>query len=57
MAFVAATLIILGCIASGTYLVVTEHYWWAWLPFLIGGSISVSNRSGDCDCEKDKIDA
>lgn len=24
----------LACLAAGTYLVVTEHYGWAWIPFL-----------------------
>lgn len=22
-------------LGAGVYLVVTEHYWWAWIPFLI----------------------
>lgn len=25
----------LACVASGTYLVLTEHYGWAWIPFTI----------------------
>lgn len=24
----------LGCLSGGIYLVVTEHYGWAWIPFL-----------------------
>ena len=27
------TLTVLALIASGTYLVVTHHYGWAWIPF------------------------
>jgi hypothetical protein len=35
-------LYVFGCVAlcamflgSGVYLVLTEHYWWAWVPFLL----------------------
>ena len=28
------TLTMLALVASGTYLVITEHYGWAWIPFV-----------------------
>ncbi len=34
----------LSCIAFGTYLVITEHYGWAWIPFLIAATTSVSHK-------------
>lgn len=30
-------------IASGTYLVITEHYGWAWVPFMLICCISYSS--------------
>lgn len=34
----------LACILSGTYLVVTEHYGWAWIPFLIAATTTYKGR-------------
>lgn len=36
--FLWLALLDVSCIASGTYLVSTEHYGWAWIPFLIAAS-------------------
>jgi hypothetical protein len=35
-------------LAAGTYLIVTEHYGWAWIPFVLVGS--GFRRSKRCDC-------
>lgn len=29
----------LACILCGTYLVVTEHYGWAWIPYLLSSAV------------------
>jgi len=31
--------IVLVSLASGTYLVATEHYGWAWIPFLVAADL------------------
>lgn len=31
---VCVVIIILGLLAAGTFLVIKEHYGWAWIPFL-----------------------
>lgn len=39
----------LACIASGTWLVHTEHYGWAWIPFALAASQTLkatSSRDG-----------
>jgi hypothetical protein len=38
--FLYLLIVDLACIASGTYLVSTEHYGWAWIPFLIAACTS-----------------
>lgn len=37
---------VLGCLGlcgmflgAGIYLVITEHYWWAWVPFFVLGAM------------------
>lgn len=35
MPYIYLILIDLACLASGTVLIVTEHYGWAWIPFLM----------------------
>jgi hypothetical protein len=42
-AIVGFVLIVVACIASGTYLVATEHYGWAWIPFLLCGCFRVTD--------------
>jgi hypothetical protein len=41
MAFLYLLLTDISCIASGTYLVSTEHYLWAWIPFLMAACTTV----------------
>ena len=40
-AWVYLILIDIAGIASGTYLVVTEHYGWAWIPFLLACTTTI----------------
>lgn len=40
------------CLSAGVALVVTEHYYWAWIPFL--ALFCVSFKSGKCGCDEDK---
>lgn len=34
-------------LAAGIYLVMTAHYGWAWIPFLIAASLSVKTSAKD----------
>lgn len=42
----------IACIGSGTALVLTEHYWWAWLPFLLACTTSVVTHTKKEDEKK-----
>jgi len=44
MPWICLAVLDVACIASGTYLVVTEHYGWAWIPFLISCCTSVKQK-------------
>jgi hypothetical protein len=35
----------LSCIASGTFLVYTDHPGWAWIPFLIAAGTTIKQRT------------
>ena len=37
-------LLILGLASLGTYLVITEHYGWAWIPFVLAASVSYKSE-------------
>lgn len=39
---IAAALIAV-LMGMGVYLVITEHYWWAWIPFLMASCVSVKS--------------
>jgi hypothetical protein len=32
------------CLAAGIYLIVTEHYGWAWIPFVLAAMISLNTN-------------
>jgi len=34
----------LGLSSMAVYLVVTEHYAWAWIPFLLAASLSIRSK-------------
>ena len=40
-----ATMLILGLCCIGTYLVILEHYGWAWIPFVISMGVSVRSHA------------
>lgn len=42
--FVYLLIMDLSCIASGTFLVWTEHYGWAWIPFLFAATTTIHHR-------------
>lgn len=44
MIYLAYLLESLACIASGTYLIATGHYGWAWIPFLIAATMTVRSK-------------
>lgn len=44
MPWIYSLLVDVTCIASGTYLVVTEHYGWAWIPFLLAGTTNFKRK-------------
>jgi len=46
-AFLYLVIIDMACITSGTFLVYTEHYGWAWIPFLIAAGTTVSSNGGE----------
>jgi len=41
---IAYTVNTLGLSSMAVYLVVTEHYAWAWVPFLLAASLSVRSK-------------
>ncbi|MFX3547686.1 hypothetical protein V8918_02850 [Ralstonia mannitolilytica] len=45
MIYLAYALIVITGIAAGTYLVMTGHYGWAWIPFVIAAFLSMERRS------------
>jgi hypothetical protein len=45
--FIVASLFILALVGCGMYLVILEHYGWAWIPFLIAGCVSVKRSEND----------
>ncbi len=49
MGFICVLGIDLACLASGTFLVHTQHYGWAWIPFLIAACTSYKHTK-----DKDK---
>lgn len=42
ISWIVATIMFLAGLASGTYLVVTEHYGWAWIPFLLAACTTIT---------------
>lgn len=34
MKYITVILLYAMLLGSGTFLVYTEHYWWAWIPFM-----------------------
>ncbi|WP_433867058.1 hypothetical protein [Ralstonia wenshanensis] len=45
MIYLTYALIVIAGIAAGTYLVLTAHYGWAWIPFLIAAAVSMERRA------------
>lgn len=39
--YIAFAMAFSGCLGAGVYLVMTEHYGWAWIPFLIATNLGV----------------
>lgn len=52
MVYLTYTFMLLGMCLMGTVLVYTEHYAWAWIPFLISGCVSFETKK--CVCKEDK---
>lgn len=44
-AFMAWFLVVAVCMAAGVYLVVTEHYGWAWIPFWVAARVEVRTKA------------
>ena len=56
--YMLAVILIVGMmLAAGIYLVITEHYGWAWIPFLLRACIDMKyfrNYSNDDKKEETK---